>query len=82
MCFEYENFGGEYHCWLQMDTSLIYGQFVPMTLLVIITLAIVEAAGDSKNYSKLDEANAEQRKTAKIMQGTIIFILPTVSNCE
>ena len=19
MCFEYENYGGEYHCWLQMD---------------------------------------------------------------
>ena len=22
MCFEYENYGGTYHCWLQMDQGL------------------------------------------------------------
>ena len=30
MCFEYENYGGTYHCWLQMDkgdtsmTSIVF----------------------------------------------------------
>ena len=23
MCFEYENYGGTYHCWLQMDRGLL-----------------------------------------------------------
>ena len=23
MCFEYENYGGTYHCWLQMDKGLM-----------------------------------------------------------
>ena len=22
MCFEYENYGGTYHCWLQMDKGI------------------------------------------------------------
>ena len=41
LCFEYDNYGGEYHCWLQMNTSLIYGQFVPIAFLTITSLAII-----------------------------------------
>ena len=41
LCFEYDNYGGEYHCWLQMNTSLIYGQFVPIAFMTITSLAII-----------------------------------------
>ena len=81
MCFNYENYGGDYHCWLRMDTSLIYGQFVPIAFMTIISLAIIEAAGDASDYKKLDHVDQEQRKTAKIMQRTLVLILPTVNHC-
>ena len=47
MCFEYDDFGGEYHCFLQLDKPVLYGIYIPMTTLVILTFAIVEAAGAS-----------------------------------
>ena len=78
ICFEYENYGGEYHCWLQLDTGLMYGQFLPIGLMTIITLAIIEAAGTASYYEKLEKVDEEQRKTAKIMQRTLVLILPTV----
>ena len=34
LCFEYDNYGGDYHCWLQMDTSLIYGQVIAIACIV------------------------------------------------
>ena len=78
LCFEYENYGGDYHCWLQMDTNLIYGQFVPIAFMTIISLAIIEAAGEGAGSKKLQNVNEQQRKTAKIMQRTLVLILPTV----
>ena len=78
LCFEYENYGGEYHCWLQMNTSLMYGQFVPISFMTITSLAIIEAAGNAEEYKKLDNVNENDRKNAKIMQRTLILILPTV----
>ncbi len=78
VCFEYENYGGGYHCWLRMDTGLMYGQYVPIALMTIVALAIIEAAGDAADYEKLDEVDEKQRTSAKVMQRTLIFILPTV----
>ena len=78
LCFEYENYGGDYHCWLQMDTNLIYGQFVPIAFMTIISLAIIEAAGEGAGSKKLQNVDEQQRKTAKIMQRTLVLILPTV----
>ena len=79
MCFQYDNYGGEYHCWLRLNTPLMYGQFLPIAFMTIITLAIIEAAGtDGSAYKKLEEVDEEQRKTAKIMQRTLVIILPMV----
>ena len=36
---------GEYHCWLQMNTTLMIGQFVPIVILAVLTLTLIEAAG-------------------------------------
>ncbi len=47
MCFHYDNFGGEYHCWLRLDSNLMYGIYIPMIMLVVMTFAVVEAAGSS-----------------------------------
>lgn len=79
LAFEYENYGGKYHCWLQMNTSLIYGQFVPIAFMSIITLAILEAAGDASQFERLDDVDQTHRDTAKIMRKTLALILPTVS---
>ena len=61
-----------------MDTNLIYGQFVPIAFMTIISLAIIEAAGEGAGSKKLQNVNEQQRKTAKIMQRTLVLILPTV----
>ena len=34
--------------------------------------------GDASDYNKLEEANENERRTAKIMQRTLVVILPTV----
>ena len=78
MCFGYEYYGGHYHCWLRMDTPLIYGQYIPIVFITIATFAIIEAAGDIDGYTKLDDVNEEQRTTAKVIQRTLLLILPLV----
>ena len=42
MCFEFKHYGGVYLCWLQMDTSLVYGQLVPIGVLTIMALTMLE----------------------------------------
>lgn len=42
MSFSYENYGGDYHCWLRMDSPLLFAEYVPIIILVIISLTIVE----------------------------------------
>ena len=78
MCFGYEYYGGHYHCWLRMDTPLIYGQYIPIVFITIVTFAIIEAAGDVDGYTKLDNIKEEQRTTAKVIQRTLLLILPMV----
>ena len=78
MCFAYEYYGGTYHCWLRMDTSLIYGQYIPIVFITIVTFAVIEAAGDVDGYTKLDNVKEEQRTTAKVIQRTLLLILPMV----
>jgi len=62
----------------QMDTNLVYGQYVPIAFITIISLAIIEAAGEGAENKKLNNVNEQQRKAAKIMQRTLVLILPTV----
>ncbi len=42
---QYENYGGGYHCWLQVDTNLMFGQMIPIVVVVILTFTLIEAAG-------------------------------------
>ena len=44
-----------FSCWLQMDSKLMLGQYAPITLMVIITIMLIEAAGsvDESTMSKL-----------------------------
>ena len=44
-CIKIWEYSGEYHCWLQMNTTLMIGQFVPIVILAILTLTLIEAAG-------------------------------------
>ena len=41
----YKNYGGSYHCWLQVNTNLMFGQMIPIVVIVILTFTMIEAAG-------------------------------------
>ncbi|XP_068212022.1 adhesion G-protein coupled receptor D1-like [Palaemon carinicauda] len=77
MCFEYNNYGSVYHCWLQMDTPLVYGQFIPVIAIMIITFTLIEAAG-AANYKVLKDIDESQLVSAKISQRTNLIIMPLV----
>ena len=53
--FEFDEYGGLYHCWLQMDSSLMLGVYIPIVVMFIIIIMLIEAAGsvDDTNMPKL-----------------------------
>lgn len=82
IAINYQLYGGQYHCWLQINSNLFYWQYLPNILLTILILTLIEAAGNAANnyknlpdtLTKVDEA---QLTSAKIMQRTsALFILP------
>ncbi|XP_071515240.1 putative adhesion G protein-coupled receptor E4P [Panulirus ornatus] len=76
-CFEFDNYGGEYHCWLQMNTPLVYGQLIPIVSLVVITFTLIEAAG-ANEYKPLKGMDKGQLISAKFSQRTNLIIMPFV----
>jgi len=44
-----------FSCWLQLDTSLIYGQYIPFVILMVLIVMLYEAANsvDDDHMSKL-----------------------------
>ena len=50
-CFE--EYGGSYHCWVQLDTVLVYGQLIPIVFLWFVTYTLIEAAGQATGLRKL-----------------------------
>lgn len=74
---EFKNYGGAYHCWLGMDTTLMLGQFIPIVVLVVLTLTLIEAAGAAE-YRKLPGIDQRQHMSAKIMQKSNLIIMPNV----
>ena len=50
-----------------MDTTLMIGQYVPIVLMVVLTLTLIEAAGAAE-YRKLPGIDQRQQTSAKIMQ--------------
>ena len=47
IAYNYQNYGGEYHCWLQVDSDLFTVQLVPIVILVILIFTMIEAAGNA-----------------------------------
>lgn len=77
LCFEYKHYGGSYHCWLRMDTSLLIGQYIPVICLIAASFTLIEAAGAAK-YTPLKDVNVEQRLSARISQRSNLVIMPLV----
>ncbi|KAK3861111.1 hypothetical protein Pcinc_032891 [Petrolisthes cinctipes] len=77
MCFEYHDYGAPYHCWLQMNTPLLYGQLIPIIGLVILTFTLIEAAG-AADYKQLKDLDNIQLGSAKFSQRTNLILLPLV----
>eukprot|EP00095_Tigriopus_kingsejongensis_P004198 maker-scaffold208_size258758-snap-gene-1.25 protein:Tk04198 transcript:maker-scaffold208_size258758-snap-gene-1.25-mRNA-1 annotation:"probable g-protein coupled receptor 133" len=75
--FEYDNYGGEYHCWLQFDTGLIYGQLIPIVILSIITFMLIEAGSnvDEDTMTKLPDTDETQVRSANYMLSTLLLRL-------
>ena len=64
-CFE--DYGGDYHCWLQLDKMLIYGQIAPIVLLWFITFTLIEAAGQASEFRKLPGVIEDEITSGKIV---------------
>ncbi|XP_064091051.1 adhesion G-protein coupled receptor D1-like [Macrobrachium nipponense] len=77
MAFQLDNYGGDYHCWLRMDTPLVYGHFIPIIIIIILTFALIEAAG-AVSYKPLTGMDRTQLLSAKISQRTNLIIMPLV----
>ena len=63
--FHLDQYGGSYHCMLQTDKMLVYGQLIPITTLLFLTLTLIEAAGAGHKYVKLPGADDEQYLSGK-----------------
>ena len=74
---QFEHYGGDYHCWLRVDTALTFGQIVPTVILVIFIFTVLEAAG-AADYRKLPGLDQDQYQSAKIMQRSNLIIMPLV----
>ena len=83
-------FAGEYHCWLQMNTTLMIGQFVPIVILAILTLTLIEAAGAAEY--RLIGSRKDQRFILVYAESYLVLIRdsrlqqrlckdPTLSSC-
>ena len=74
---QYENYGGDYHCWLKVNTPLMFAQMIPTVTLVILTFTVIEAAG-AADYRKLPGMDQDQYHSAKIMQRSNLLIMTLV----
>ena len=77
MGFHFNDYGGEYHCWIKMNSGLLMAQIIPIIILVILTFTMIEAAGAAE-YRRLPGMDQQQLVSAKIMQRTNLFIMPLV----
>ena len=41
----FEDYGGEYHCWLQVNKPIVFYIIITTVLLVVLTFTAIEAAG-------------------------------------
>ena len=46
---QYDNYGGTYHCWLQVDKPISFYAVIGMVALVVMTFTLLEAAGAAEN---------------------------------
>ena len=69
------SYGGEYLCWLDMDTSLYLGEYVPIGIMFIVTVVLIEAAGsaDETSMPKLPDQSEAQLISAKVMHRSLIL---------
>ena len=74
---QFNNYGGDYHCWLQVNTPLMFGEIIPIVIIVILTFTVLEAAG-AADYRKLPGLDQDQYVSAKIMQRSNLAIMPLV----
>lgn len=74
---DFDDYGGLYHCWLQVNKPIMFYVVISLILLVVMTFTILEAAGAAE-YRRLPGCDQQQLLSAKIMQRTNLIIMPLV----
>ncbi|XP_067129314.1 putative adhesion G protein-coupled receptor E4P [Centruroides vittatus] len=77
VCFFLDQYGAEYHCWLEMHFPLVYLQYGPIITLCILDFLLLEAAG-AANYKPLKVVDMKQLMSAKIHQRSNLIIMPLI----
>ena len=49
MGLDFEDYGGEYHCWLQVNKPIVFFVLISTVILVVLTFTAIEAAGTLYN---------------------------------
>ncbi|XP_076366876.1 putative adhesion G protein-coupled receptor E4P isoform X1 [Tachypleus tridentatus] len=75
--FFLEDYGGEYHCWLQMDKPLVYLQYGPVCCICLLNIILLEAAGAS-DYKPLKAYDSRQLFSARIHQRSNLILMPLI----
>ena len=61
--------------WRQVDKPIVMGQIIPMTILAILIVTVIEAAGSGEYYRSLPGMDQQQLVSAKIMQRSNLLIM-------
>ena len=56
----------------------MYGQYVPIVVMSVVTFTLIEAAGAAEEYVQLSNCDEIDKTTALISQRTLLIILPLV----
>merc|ERR1712062_321757 len=73
----WEDYGGKYHCWLQVNKPIVFYMLLVIVLLVILTFTAIEAEG-AANYRRIPGMDQQELLSARIMQKTNLIIMPMV----
>ncbi len=57
---------------------MLYGQYLPIVVMSVVTFTLIEAAGAAEDYIQLSSCDEIDKTTAKISQRTLLIILPLV----
>ncbi|GFV86977.1 adhesion G-protein coupled receptor D1 [Trichonephila clavipes] len=77
VCFFLDDYASSYHCWTQMDKSIVYLVLGPVICICVMDFIMLEAAGNA-NYKPLKIIDHRQLLSCKIHQRSNLILMPLV----